>query len=145
MDAGKESRLQSLLERLEKASGGDREIDARLAEAFGGFADVIRALNEDGSTVDAMVDYGEDSFDECPRYTSSLDAALSLVERVMPGWTRAVDASLPSAGIDVDLYSPNGMKAVGTHARETHATLIALLKAVPNCSPQAEAVEDARD
>lgn len=78
--------LQSLLERLEKASGGDREIDARLAEAFGGFADVIRALNEDGSTFDAMVDYGEDSFDECPRYTSSLDAALSLVERVMPGW-----------------------------------------------------------
>lgn len=49
-----------------------------------------------------------------PSYTGSLDAALSLIPA---GWTRAVDATAPEAGIDVDLYAPDDFSepVKGTH------------------------------
>lgn len=67
MDAGKESDLQSLLERLEKATGPDREIDQDIE-------DIVRL----------GIAPRDKPLPFCPKYTSSLDAALSLVERVLP-------------------------------------------------------------
>jgi hypothetical protein len=42
----------SLLERVEAATGADREIDALIAEAFGGFPAVYRSFDESGAVAD---------------------------------------------------------------------------------------------
>jgi hypothetical protein len=55
--------LQSLLERVKAASGPDRELD--------------RAFDRR----DIFPVYGDH-----PQYTASIDAALGLVEKVLPGW-----------------------------------------------------------
>jgi len=56
--------VTGLVERLEKATGPDREIDAAIRAQLG--------ISEG---------YHAHEF-----YTASLDAALALVERVLPGW-----------------------------------------------------------
>lgn len=54
----------SLIERLEAAEGGSRELDWSISDAFG---------ERHGGNV-------------CPIYTTSLDAALALAERALPGY-----------------------------------------------------------
>lgn len=63
-----------------------------------------------------------------PAFTSSLDAALSLVPE---GWTRSVDATEPTMGIDVELYAPRPHRhaVIGSHSYEAIATCIAALRA----------------
>lgn len=88
--------LKDLLARVEAATGGDRELDALIASHFrvgpddepdwlkrwGGefrphhkFPGSVTAMHSDGST---GVHWKSE------RYTTSLDAALALVERVLP-------------------------------------------------------------
>ena len=70
-----------LIERLEKAEGGSRELDAESARLFGGQA-IARFgdwdCREDGTGI----------WRPLPRYSSSLDAALALAERVLPDLTK---------------------------------------------------------
>lgn len=78
--------LEVLLARVEKAEGADRELDALLW------------CMEENVTFSHLVGHGETIiYFEPPRagsrrcpgwpgYTASLDAALSLCERVLPGW-----------------------------------------------------------
>jgi len=40
-------------------------------------------------------------------YNGSLDAAHSLQQELLPGWTRSVDATAPDLGIDVDMWPPS--------------------------------------
>jgi hypothetical protein len=98
----KDSDLSSLLERVKGADGPDREIDACITAAL---AEPLWPLREGASLYVDMEAYGPYvrvhdprigkrskgnapmfSLDEVPAYTSSLDAALALVERVLPGW-----------------------------------------------------------
>jgi hypothetical protein len=71
--------LKELLERVEKATGPDREIDVWLLALLGdkespwGIGDIEYALTDPELTCDP------------PTYTVSLDACLALVERVLPG------------------------------------------------------------
>lgn len=77
--------LQSLLERVEKAAGPDREIDAA---AFQGFDPDFPegALQMHAGFIDpANFATGPYTSVKAPRYTASIDAALALVERVLPG------------------------------------------------------------
>lgn len=61
----------------------------------------------------------------------SLDAAMRLHEAVLPGHTRAVDATAPEMGIRVEVWSPEGpITGVGDNASEARAWLLAILKAV---------------
>lgn len=60
--------LQSLLERVEGATGADREIDSRLNRLAYGDTPVLWPKGSRSKP-----------------YTASLDAALALVERVLPG------------------------------------------------------------
>lgn len=62
--------LPSLLARIESATGPDREIDAYLADW----------LDQQYIGADA------------PCYTASIDAGIALCERVLPGWSWAVDS-----------------------------------------------------
>jgi len=108
--------LSALIERVEKCSGPDRQLDA------------VIALN----ICDLEL---EREISEIPHFTSSLDAALALVEEKLPGWTRLVDATAPELGICVELFPSDDIaerteSARGDHNRETHATLLALLRAL---------------
>lgn len=131
-----------LIERVEKCSGPDRELDCLIdcfrhnREFLGWTADTgIVGYRYEHPTIGA--DLG------CWRigYTSSLDAALALVEEKLPGWTRLVDATAPDLGICVELFPSDDIaerteSARGDHNRETHATLLALLRALSNGSQE---------
>lgn len=96
------AKLLELAAACENAEAPDRAIDAEIHARV-----VLRQavpllllkdgwLDDDGNLVDA------------PRYTASLDAALTLIP---PRWTRDVDATAPEAGIDVTLHPPGGPQA----------------------------------
>lgn len=75
--------LKDLEKRLEEATGRDLELDADLWSIWD-----KRPL--EGVCSDAVI-YKRDphdriAFDAPPPYTASLDAAVSLCERVLPGW-----------------------------------------------------------
>jgi len=73
--------MTDLLERLEVAEAGSRELDLRVFEHFDRVdgqrwteADLDYALTDPDLTINP------------PHFTTSLDAALALAERVLPGW-----------------------------------------------------------
>lgn len=71
--------MTDLLERVLKLTGPDREVDRLLTEVLN-YPNVYR--NDDGTIPFTA---------ECARFTSSVDAALALVERVLPGWVVLLD------------------------------------------------------
>lgn len=77
--------LEGLVERLREAKGPDREIDGdlffELDPEFPNFAMHMSALPDP-----ATFATGAYTSVKAPAYTSSIDAALALVERVLPGW-----------------------------------------------------------
>lgn len=79
--------LQDLLHRVESATGPDRELDALIMVALGGARRVDECLfYGPGETTWCFSDY-EHEYDmpPLPYVTASLDAALALVERCLPG------------------------------------------------------------
>jgi len=59
------------------------------------------------------------------------NAALALVERMLPGWTWLIDATAPKAGVVASLLDPvDPDEWVGTGATPALALLIALLTAL---------------
>lgn len=76
--------LNELLEHVKATTGPDREIDADLFSAFGeGFL-----LWDDGEPLfvkGAPSSFRQTRYD-VPEYTASIDAALALVDRVLPSW-----------------------------------------------------------
>lgn len=90
------NQLHSLLERLEKANGPDREIDAEILVVLGILVKNegrgYRRIGPDGTIktgwyVD-LLDYWKwpTSVFEVEPLTASLDASVALVEKVLPGW-----------------------------------------------------------
>ena len=85
------SALKELLERVERAEGPDRDYDWDLAFLDGWKFDEI-------SDTWTMPDGHWDQFLTPPRYTASLDAAVALVERKLPGhhWSVSRQCEYPS-------------------------------------------------
>ncbi len=85
--------LLALADRVEKLTGPDRKVDAEIAR---------------------IMQLGDGAY--APAYSSSLDAAITLVPE---GWTKVVDASAPECGIDVELFSPDesAPSVKGTHPK----------------------------
>lgn len=82
------SDLEGLLERVKVATAPDRELDVR----FGMFESGL-AMNEDVLAQIGVPHTGwTPSEDEWPRYTASIDAALALVEKTLPGWCYAIQS-----------------------------------------------------
>jgi hypothetical protein len=86
--------LAELRERLEKASAGDREIEARLCAAVYDIPEppqafklgVVPPINPiEAWRVECWSDTGHVRSHTPPRYTESLDAIVSLIERKLPG------------------------------------------------------------
>lgn len=80
--------LEALIERLEKLQGPDREVDFWLSIRLP-IGEPTRHSDEE---LQADIDLvGIDGMVIDAPYTSSLDAAIALVERVLPGWKVGMD------------------------------------------------------
>lgn len=72
-----------LMERLEALQGPDRDVEEALALTYGGF----KTSYEVGMAGNWWHRFTEGGLTtSVPAYTSSIDAALALVEKVLPGW-----------------------------------------------------------
>lgn len=95
----------TLIDRLSKLDGPDREVDAELEAIFVGG----RVHYNDPANKEAVIERPIDGFwirgiypyRKIARYTSSVDAALALAERVLPGCRGDVEFGKPD---DEGLY-----------------------------------------
>lgn len=81
------SNFEDLLTRVRNATGPDREWDAEIASALG-FPIEWKQANYTMETYPVIT--WSDTREPCPQFTASIDAALALVERVLPGWHGAL-------------------------------------------------------
>lgn len=125
-----------LIERLEGAETqlDDETLGRVICVAHGrSFGSTSIACGDDGSD-EFQLDDADDKHvfsayrHRCPDV--SIDAALALVERCLPGWTTACDATAPDIGIDWQLFGPNRAEFVGTAPTHALALCLALLKAL---------------
>lgn len=106
-------KMQDLIERLEKAKEGSRELDVEIAIRFHPKGDIIRLFHEQGLF--------KQSDSRIPHYTTSIDAALTLVK---PDWIWNIQS-------DGFCFIDTGEEIIEGH-RDTTAALalcIAALKA----------------
>ena len=83
----------TLLERLEAATEGSRELDVEVAKYFGGAVRWSTGKPGEGMRYQVLWEFDEapaqgsdiDRLPDLPNLTTSIDAALALVERVRPG------------------------------------------------------------
>lgn len=96
--------LSSLISRVEKATGPDRELDARIWAYFAGVKYVghnvpygdVHGRTQVEYTVPPKRTRMVTNFPQTPHaepVTTSVDAAISLVERVLPGWGWVVESN----------------------------------------------------
>lgn len=83
-------RLRGLIERLEKLKGPSRDLDWRIEK------ELVRAGSFPETALWPPFMVGSKFEKTIPAYTASLDAAVALVERVLPGWTGIVDFGGPT-------------------------------------------------
>lgn len=74
--------LAEIIERLEKATGPDRELDLAIVKAFG----IVPPEAAQGPYGFGYVDKGQWATQRVERLTAGLDAPIALAERVLPGW-----------------------------------------------------------
>jgi hypothetical protein len=126
--------LKGLIERCEQATGPDRELDWSLAHlvghpSFEGASVAMWPPFRAGSVADKNV----------PRYTASIDAAVALMERLLPGlfcyefgWQAS---ALTEVSHDAQLHFTNGEPPmIETSMADAHtlplAIILATLKAL---------------
>lgn len=137
------SALQELLERVEAATGPDREIDAAIwLQMVPGATrkqwSYVHARTNRVCSVDETRDAGRLII--VPAYTASIDAAVGLVERMLPMGTWSLYNSDPkcipkggSAYIFADSDDEDSFRAAG--ATPALALIAALLKAMIASKP----------
>lgn len=108
--------MLTLIERLEKAAGPDRELDLAIAQALVPDVIVMRQ-REDDSGADPYTHW---------RYTESIDAAVALVERCLPNAEVIAISRTASGGWGAGI---NGHVKTGA-INGASALLIALLRAL---------------
>lgn len=112
----KDEALRDLIERVERASQGSRELDAMIARAVGRVPMHAGFVAADDVAWDKGLGYS------VPRYTSSIDAAMSLVPKGMhwcvdsDGDRYMASASVGPQPIGGELYSPHAIADAETPA-----------------------------
>lgn len=123
--------IQSLIERVEGASGPDRLLDAQI------WCALLHPENKASTSRPGFVAITDDEpsrwgYKEVEHYTSSLEAALSLVERVLPGW-RPAFAQKENGDWIASIYSTARLgiipHQIGDKPTPALALILALLKA----------------
>jgi hypothetical protein len=91
--------LQALLARVEGGEGEDRALDAEIALHIGGCVRYRNWYDDDAKTQHAWHFKWQDDceWEPLPHFTTSLDAAVTLVERRLPGCVLDVEGHAGSA------------------------------------------------
>jgi hypothetical protein len=146
--------LIALRDRVRDATGPDRELERDLHEVVAGectHRETRYYAIEDGNSVDSgftCLACDEDTYGKrgWPSYTRSLDAALSLVERCLPGWSWSVDTMDRAGGQDTwswaQVRPADAFSSVfyrDTHPVPCLALLSAMLEALIASEPEEEA------
>lgn len=94
--------ITELLERVKVATGPDRALDAAILCAFPPFG--VKWKPDPKVIGRATFEHviGDGDSRGAPTYTASIDAALALVKRVMPGWTLRMH--IHPGAVYADLY-----------------------------------------
>ena len=123
-------KLGDLLERLEAATGPDREIDKAVMLAIGRAREIDPWMfYGPGETVWCFGDYEHESVNPAlPYVTASLDAVLALVEEKLPGWT--VEIIRLSDGEGFAQVSDDAAFMPVSHEATAPTPALALLKAL---------------
>ncbi|MCO7726424.1 hypothetical protein NJB93_07430 [Brucella intermedia] len=82
--------MTDLITRLSKLDAPDREVDAEIAVLFSGDPDAYVVRPNEGAMFSHKPGWfatGDNKSHKSPEYTTSVDAAIALAERVLPGWT----------------------------------------------------------
>lgn len=123
-------RPPTLIERLERATGPDRDLDLAILNTLD--APRVWLWVVVGKTVTwhkKGPNSGFNPIHELDPVTASLDA---IVKMIPAGWVRDVDATDPEDGIVVRLHENDKLRppvtVIGTHTSEPIATAIAILK-----------------
>lgn len=119
--------LQSLLEKIQGVTGLDRELDILIGAATGYRNRFDGSLLSD---VLAMPERHEEGmqWEGVPAYTASLDAALALVERVLPGFD--ADVNIRSGEEPMAAYVWPAGTYIGGHGAQAATAPLALLAAL---------------
>lgn len=120
----------TIIEQLEALAGPNREAEEAIYQALGNCNhkryECYRVQGDSGQT---CLDCGKDLYgaDKAPRYTASLDEAMTLVPE---GWERFdVDATAPELGVDWVLHGPSNASVKGIGVTPAIALCIAALRA----------------
>lgn len=128
-----------LLQRLEAAQEGSRELDAKLACVYFGWTFERMPLPSEGSSGFFAIEDGRlVRFHDFQPFTTSVDAALALVERMLPGRVITVDRYVTSDVPGGDTWRAwlrtvtevSVSKVMGKAPTPAMALCIALLKAL---------------
>ena len=122
--------LQELLARLEAAQEADRVLDAALYCALLA-PDCKASISRPGFVAITDDDPSRWRYNEAQHYTASIDAALALVERALPGawWTLRHAGGAPPSGFAIaELYRPE-WRYDASGPTPAIALLIALVRA----------------
>lgn len=95
--------LRALIAQVEEAKAGSRELDGQLTAAFdppmdyaGELADIFTRMNDDDCGVFKSYHATPASYTQSvPPFTTSIDAALALVAKVLPATVRPALVQLP--------------------------------------------------
>jgi hypothetical protein len=119
--------IEALIERLEGLQGPDREVDDAIFWHFSEWENIGGWWRRHKTT-------GKEerySYTSPPAYSASLDAAIALVEKVLPGWSGDIDICRPiadSGKLGARLFPPgDGWQ---NYAGEGSSSAIALLLAM---------------
>lgn len=135
--------LQDLLGRVEAATGADRELDRAIWWPVSCLPSGLYMEGDDGARyADVCVGLSDTPdwrhlglYDDAPFYTASLDAALALCERVLPGWTWDIGSECRFDGVMIYtaiVWSADCKRDSGEQTAKTPALalLAAMLKAM---------------
>ena len=137
--------LSALIERLEKASGSDREIDCLLwaiqegielewqgTTLVAGTVGVIGWCDPGATARNFYTNRDVRGPGSIPALTASIDAALAFVERVLPGvmWRIGFDPDYGVWKAELVTAAPNCINKSARHEKVPLAILIAALKAL---------------
>lgn len=122
--------LEALLARVEAATGPDQELDGDLAVALEGWT--LRKFEGDKRPYwrDAKHSNQENYFarkDGPPRYTASIDAAVALVEKKLPGAEYSISTLYHLAQVELPLNAHEGPQAARREDMHVPLTMIAAL------------------
>lgn len=111
--------ISYLIEQVERVTGPDREIDRGVQRLVAKLkhGDELWGIGADGSQ---------------PHYTSSVDAVIELIGRVLPewGWRASIDESGQHASAVTHRSHPTNKECFSEHPQIVLALLLATLRAV---------------